>query len=230
MKRIIFLHIPKCGGTSLSSVLQQAFPNNTKKFICGTTGVLNDFIALSQQERDDLEFFTGHQTYECLKHFTNESDVITFIRSPIKRLWSHYHFVRTKPNFPLYDFFINATFSEYIERMLFWEGQGNIDNLITRFLAGVPYTRSVNLEDVCSAIANSKKFKFIGFLENFKHDLNICLKVLSLPNIELCHANKNTIKPELPIFTRKEQYLVNKATFYDCIVYEYLLNKSVYKK
>jgi len=70
--KLIFIHIPKCGGRSISNVFNQRF-----------------------------DHFTAYYYYKEYGCYWNEYDVFAIVRNPYARLCSMYHFIqqlrRVKP-------------------------------------------------------------------------------------------------------------------------------------
>ena len=101
--KTIFLHMPKCAGSSMRKVLKQKFKNNYIKdyqtFHKLTKEEQNKFILDSIESPKTVNkdaFVFGHfypVKYLGQDNFNkNEFRLITFLREPLERLASHYSF------------------------------------------------------------------------------------------------------------------------------------------
>lgn len=92
--KVLFFHIMKTGGTSLSSFLDQQF--NLAK-ICPARHWY-ELDQYSQAQLSKYSLFHGHFTLEQLKSFQPSSFTITLIRDPLERLVSEYYHWRRAPD------------------------------------------------------------------------------------------------------------------------------------
>lgn len=87
--RLVFLHIPKCGGTTLHAALAQHFnPEQTcpERF--------NGLRARRLEELAAFSFFSGHFDLEsCQALFGRDVRIVTLLREPRARLISLYYFL-----------------------------------------------------------------------------------------------------------------------------------------
>lgn len=223
MKRIVFIHILKCAGTSLTSAINDALPQDTRRFICGHHGVLSEFNALSNEDRNAISFFAGHQSWGIQHRFRGESNVITFLRDPIERVWSHYHFIRSRPLHRWYEDAMRLPFAYFVEYMRNRDTVENHDNLITRFLSGIDDGRAVHASDAITAIEHAKAMRFVGFVESMDTDLHACLEALGLPATTVVpFMNSNKKKPAIEAMSTGDLESAIMATRYDSLVYSEL--------
>lgn len=87
--RLIFLHIPKCGGTTLHSILARHFAPDE---VCPER--FNGLRARRLEELAGFSFFSGHHDLEsCRALFGQENRIVTLLREPRARLISLYYFL-----------------------------------------------------------------------------------------------------------------------------------------
>lgn len=87
----VFLHIPKCGGTSLHKLLSGQFHAS---HICPVRH--NCLDQLKPRDLARYRLFSGHYTYETVQRFVPEPrSVVTLLRHPVDRLLSSYYFGRS---------------------------------------------------------------------------------------------------------------------------------------
>ena len=132
---IVFVHIPKTGGTSLATALREAVkPRPTFRFNHPIDGP-QELAAMPPRERRDLTFVEGHMYYGVHRHLVRPAAYITVLREPVARISSYYHFVRGCEWHPLCQHVRGASLQECYARGLTIE----LDNFMTRALTDVSY-------------------------------------------------------------------------------------------
>jgi hypothetical protein len=103
---LVFMHIPKTSGTSLSSALVDLF--DPPRIVIGLDRVLfgnyDDFSAIDESVRQqiylspgdlpDAEFVAGHMAYLTLKQRFAEAQFMTILREPCSRILSNWLYWR----------------------------------------------------------------------------------------------------------------------------------------
>jgi hypothetical protein len=116
-RKIVFIHMPKCAGTSLRRAIETAFlpeadgpgpavrietvPTATAARISGMD--IQDFreqVLLYYMSDPGIHFISGHVSFSetAYRHYSKEWDFITLLRHPVSRWLSHYYFNRYKEN------------------------------------------------------------------------------------------------------------------------------------
>ena len=96
---VIFLHIPKTGGTTLQHILRRSYPRNE---ICtfkdaNRESQIENFKRLSAGERARYRLIQGHLSFGFHHHLNGDSIYITLLREPISRVLSFYHYAQSDP-------------------------------------------------------------------------------------------------------------------------------------
>ena len=81
-QRLCFIHVPKCGGQSLSSVIRQAYSPNQ---VCPAT-FLREFQTLSESEATRYHLYLGHMGFAQARRIGGKT--VTVLRDPVDRVLS----------------------------------------------------------------------------------------------------------------------------------------------
>src|SRR5438874_1730089 len=97
---LLFLHIPKTGGSTLSKILERQYPR-------AQTLTLDDqkiaqFKTLPVAERGRYCLVKGHLHFGLHHFIPRPSTYITLLREPVERVLSFYHYARSTPDHYLY--------------------------------------------------------------------------------------------------------------------------------
>jgi hypothetical protein len=140
---LVFLHLPKTAGTTLMHVLEREY---------GRDSILNlyesqygdEVAALGKDDLDRTRVIAGHFYFGLHTHVSRPCHYFTFLRDPVKRVISHYRFVRRQPTHYLYPAASSMTVAEYVE----FCDAAEPNNDQTRLLAGKEMASD---EGACSA-------------------------------------------------------------------------------
>tara|TARA_R110002020_G_scaffold236875_3_gene449139 strand:- start:283 stop:1239 length:957 start_codon:yes stop_codon:yes gene_type:complete len=191
-ERLVFLHIPKCGGTTLHDMLVDWYgqPNMHPERH-------NGLYYYSARDLASKTLFSGHYDYYSTQLIPGATRLITFLRDPRSRLVSLYHFHRSHRD-------------ELIERygltLARWANQYDIDeyfaneqvrahpainNSIARHLSNQPQlgraAGNVNAGGIPvevlreQAIANLARFDFVGLMEDYEASIARLTGLLDKP-------------------------------------------------
>jgi hypothetical protein len=168
-KKIIFDHIPKCGGSSLTAYLRKYYPTRKIFTISGFSPGLSidHFKQLSLAERYQYDLIAGHNANLLFDYFDPESLKITILRSPVDRIISHYFFAKRTPHHYLYTTIHqnNISLEDYVK-------SNNLElyNLYTTHFSGLTLknVQSNPEQAIEHALKNlMNRYDIIGFLDDF---------------------------------------------------------------
>lgn len=101
-QRILFDHLPKCAGTTVTEYLILHFPH---RYIFNTNRKANTesvriFKELPQRTRYSYQLIIGHLSHHMLDYVHPDTIAATVFRDPVDRIISHYYYVkRTKEHY-----------------------------------------------------------------------------------------------------------------------------------
>lgn len=190
--RLVFLHVPKCGGTTLHHLLEAWY---------GKSQMHDErFNGLYRREAADLaskSVFSGHFDFYSTCLIPGPLVRISFLRDPLERLVSLYNFHRAHSE---------KAVRESRLKLLQWAHEFDIDeyfmhpevrahhaihNSIVRHFSNIPQVGlqlnrpelvAVSIEEMFQqACRNLEEFAFIGFMDRYEADLAALADVLGMP-------------------------------------------------
>ncbi|MBL8565854.1 MAG: sulfotransferase family 2 domain-containing protein [Hyphomicrobiaceae bacterium] len=185
-RRVVFLHIPKCAGSSVNALFKGAIGSSRSARV----ELIDDRIASRDLERRieaarSAQFVGGHFGKEVLEAVRGDAFTFTVLRDPFDRLRSTYgHFHTRREGNPLAHKVPRMTIEEYIAsedpEILQWT-----DNVIARQLAiSHDRARSLAIDPelmVERAIANLARFDMIAMLGTLDVDIAAAAAAAGVP-------------------------------------------------
>lgn len=205
-RKLVFLHLPKTGGTSLHHHFAAHF---APEEICPER--FSRLHRYSPEELDRYRFFSGHFNFDQVRTIPGRLFIVTVLRDPTERLLSSYYFwkrhtadaiARRKLEGPaiarsgsMIDFLhnthhevqdsINNTMTRYLA------GQVNVQaDLTYRYSAGGPGVPVSELEVLHRAIGNLLSMDVIGFAGNLHEAYTRVALAFGMPRVaEIARLN-----------------------------------------
>lgn len=98
-KTIIFMHIPKTGGTTLQSLIRKQFNSSVVLHVdpAQMFQSLEEIKALPDTEKSKYQFIRGHMPFGLHYYLPQPATYITLLRWPVDRVISHYYHILRNP-------------------------------------------------------------------------------------------------------------------------------------
>lgn len=203
--RVVFHHVPKCGGTSVAQALRIRYAISFAGF--PTPPILNSIRTLNPgigeqdrarlvdhfQERlflfylfHDIRCIAGHVRFSATAHdtFSKSYRFITTLRDPVSMMISHYFFQRKRPD----DLFTNVfDLDAYFDT---WEAR-ELGSLYSYFFSGAPIAEDPSsAKSIALAKENLARFDAIGFVDDIPGFQRQLREAVGL-RLRIGHANKS---------------------------------------
>lgn len=172
-KLIVFVHIPKTGGTTIGDLFFKKF-SNLELYAPRSSKGLQENIEFKNVNFAKLKAISSHTMVFGGKLFGRTIRYITILRSPIKRILSFYMHVQRDSNHALHDKASTLSLRDFVDGGFC----PDTSNYQTRLLSGVSSLEEINEENNYNKIINNadlKKakhnlindFDFVGIQEYF---------------------------------------------------------------
>ncbi len=191
-KKIVFVHLPKCGGTSITSAIKERYKTFSSG---GNSGLINinadaslkafekfsgldpfadnfqsmlrhrEYLLLYFMNVRETRFIHGHFAFSDLAYdeFKDTYDFITVLRDPVKRWISAFFYNKYRDDCA---WKINGEINSYLEsKRSIANGCEYVKKFYGNSAGDVDYTAAEAIE---KAKDNLGKFKIIGLLENLE--------------------------------------------------------------
>jgi len=191
---LIFLHIPKAGGTTLRRVIERQYPKQSIFHIDGNRvrESIQDFKSLSEHERAHIKCLKGHMWFGLHEYFPQKATYITMLRDPVDRVMSHYYFVLRTPSHYLYEEVVskNMDLESYVRSGISQE----LGNWQVKAISGIERVIMGYDNVTCDTLEAAKRnlsshFIAVGLLEKFDESLLMFRRLLGWKNI--CYIRRN---------------------------------------
>lgn len=222
----LFQHIQKTAGTTIVEIASQLYGSNMTSH--------GDHVGKPPEEFAGIPFVSGHFGFDFARQLMADRYSFTFLRDPVKRVLSMYHYCRRQePDAsPMYriaqeldlENFLRTALDSPLVKSRIWNNQvwqlahgwANLDN---RQIDDFEPSRLLDM-----AKENLQSFSHIGFTEDFETDRDIILDGLGLQKPqEKVIANASMQTPETGL-SPAEMELLEQLTTLDQALYQHAWN------
>lgn len=226
--KMLFDHLPKCGGMTVNRYLKSQYRyrkiyqidgRNPQNSVCV-------FKSLPEARRFDYDLVLGHLAYELIDFVHPDTISLTIFRDPVDRIISHYHYVKQYSNHYLHDLVTSKkmTLEEYVT-------SGISDELrnwyVTHFL-GVAIDEAENLPDWSVTEAYrivTNRYHVIGFLDDLVTVMNsLGREVGYRRRFQNTYLNKTASRPAKHEIDASVLNTIKQVNFLDVELYSRLKN------
>lgn len=194
---LIFLHVPKTGGISVSQAIVRQFredevfhvrnaAHEKSPVFASAHGTIEDFRALSVAQRRRYRCILGHMHFGLHEHVPGPAAYVTLLRDPVERLLSHFgQYCRMVRNQEFGDQSTVPSLEEFCRIK-----SRAMDNHQTRFLCGWEFDKHPRQASLDRARENlSRWFRVVGTMERFDETLQVLHRAYAWPDMACFREN-----------------------------------------
>jgi hypothetical protein len=221
---LLYLHLPKCGGTTLNRLIEWEYPPRRIYSIDPSFFRWSYYRLLRKSPRrlNGLSVIKGHMPFGVHKLISRPSTYITVLREPVERVISEYYFALHHPLHPQHKRMQTLTLEQYASTTPH-------HNLQCKLLAGAPaqydfLAGDCTEETLATAKANlAAHFSLAGLTERFDETLALFKVLFGWKLSHYASFNVGQARPSrqaVPDFTRR---LIAERNRYDAALYQHVL-------
>lgn len=229
---LIFLHMPKTGGSTLQGIIQRQYSIDSTYDIDGSGMVALqrsvDYLrSMSGRDLKKITCLKGHMPFGAHRLFNKPSVYVTMLRHPYERAISEYYFARNTPNHGLYDLVRGGNMS--LEAFLDLRKEQGLANIYCRLLgeavdwgnlAALPVKVCPDALEVAKRNIN-QHFSVVGLTECFDASLLMMKKMLNWGDVSYIRRNVTRNKPPPARYTKQQQKALFDFTDLDMELYAF---------
>ena len=217
---LIFLHLPKTGGRTLSRIIEHQYGSNTILDLYQSS-FGEELATLPQRQLNHLRAIRGHFYFGAHTFLSRPSTYITILRDPIDRVISHYYFVQRDPTHYLYRSSQEMSLRDYVITCNLAEP----NNDQTRLLAGKDHASrsgACSPEMLAAAKRNLRDhFAVVGLTEEFDRSLILIRRVLGWRHPFYMRQNVSSFRPRKEDIPDETLRVIQAYNELDCELYRY---------
>ncbi|MEM7556810.1 MAG: sulfotransferase family 2 domain-containing protein [Cyanobacteria bacterium P01_A01_bin.84] len=231
-KSVIFLHIPKVGGTTLNKIIARQYkPDSIYRIRTDSRKRIQDcvdeFKILPVTEKEGIKVIMGHMGFGIHSFLPQPSVYITLLRNPVERVISYYYYVLRKSNHYLHPLVTSKKMS--LEDCILSEVSTELNNSQTRTIAAtngdkdspIPFGKC-DIEMLDKAKKNLREhFIGVGLVESFDKSLLLFKKLLNWNNILYIKRNVTKDRPLKSDLSQETLNLIKRQNEFDIELYKY---------
>ena len=216
---IIFLHIPKTGGTTVRSIMERLYETSALFSVYDDSPSHNSIIdldSLSAEAKKSIKIYCGHVSYGFHRSAEVKPNYVTILRHPIDRVLSFYHHTMT------YD----PEWKDKPVSLVKFINSKNLqmNNHQTRIVSGMgaPFNQCPE-EMLWKAIENiEKEFPFVGVSELFDESLLVLSEAVGWCDPFYVKENVSKGRPNREYFSQMEINVIKNHNQLDLLLYAYV--------
>jgi hypothetical protein len=202
MSCVVFLHLPKTGGSTLSAALRYKYPSRTL-LLEDTSDAFGGVRDVPLPARRAARVVAGHLHYGVHRYIPQKCEHVTMLREPVGRVVSMYHHIRSHPRHRLHAELSGSDMG--IEEFAARARDAGLDNLQTRMISGRKPGQTpaqgesgpwlaprLDEGDLDEAKRNLERFLLVGLTERFDESFIVLRRALGwrLPMYETRNVSR----------------------------------------
>jgi hypothetical protein len=219
---LIYLHLPKCGGTTLNRLIEWEYPP-ARIFSVDPSFFRWSYyrlLALPGARLARMQVIKGHMPFGIHRRLVQPSSYITVLREPVERVISEYYFARHYRLHPQYRRMQSLSLEEYAATTPH-------HNLQCKLLAGLPGPRDFLAGDCTEQTLEAAKanlaadFTLAGLTERFDETLALLKVLFGWKLNQYASFNVTRIRPRKEAVPAATRELIAERNRFDIAIYEH---------
>ena len=221
-KTVIFLHIPKTGGLTLTKIAKKNYDSSSIYEVRNAKVDIDKFRQLSIEEKRKIKLLAGHVRFGIHEDIPQQSTYITMLREPVERVISAYFYMRSTPNHPFHKKISQKdTFEDFLETR--WPGFNNGQVRMLSGVGGKVKYGKCDREMLETAKYNLNNFfSVIGITERFDEFLILCQRSLGYKFPLYTKVNVTKKRPLKEQISKKALRIIEEDNALDLELYNYV--------
>lgn len=175
VRPVIFFHIPKCGGSTVTRFLHKQYLPEQVFQIDGQNpkASVDQFKSFSAEKRRSYRLVIGHAAQKLLDYVGPEWISMTVLRDPVDRIVSHYYYAKRDQRHYLHQRIHDESIGllEYVAKPLTREVQNwHVSTFSGRSFSEVPANPQGSIDLAFDFI--TRQFQVVGFLDDLPGAMN----------------------------------------------------------
>jgi hypothetical protein len=174
---VIFMHLPKTAGSTLSRIMERQYPAaaTLRLYDSGTGAELG---SLSEDRLNALRLVMGHFSFGAHRFVSRPCAYVTVLREPVDRVISHYYFVRSEPTHYLFEVAQQLSLGEYVRYCNLAEPNNDQTRLLCgEYESSIPASRAQAMLELAQRHLRDH-FAGVGLTEEFDRTLVLMKRIL----------------------------------------------------
>lgn len=219
---LIFLHLPKCAGTTLNRIIEWEY-DPLRVFSIDPVLFLWSYKKLNRwpaKRLAKMQVFKGHMPFGIHRRLPQPSTYITFLRDPVERVISAYYFARNYLLHPKHRWISKLTLEEY----------GRVSpnhNVQCKYISGRPFVGDFHAGDCDEEMLETAKgnlnryFSMVGLTERFDEGLAMLKIMFGWEIAKYAKFNVTRSRQAKTSLSPGTVELIAERNKYDVALYEY---------
>jgi sulfotransferase famil protein len=221
-KALIFLHLPKCGGTTLNRIIEWEY-SPLRIFSIDPVLYLWSYQKLNRWPASRLakmQVLKGHMPFGIHRRLPQPFTYITFLRDPVERVISAYYFAKNYLLHPKHQWISKLTLEEYVRL-------SPNHNVQTKYLSGREFVGDYHAGDCTDEMLAMAKenlvrhFSLVGLTERFDEGLAILKIIFGWQISKYAKFNVTRIRLKKASLPASTVELIKERNRYDVSLYDY---------
>lgn len=230
-RRLLFNHLPKCGGTTVKSFLRSQYPSG-RAFIFDSQDAqksIDQFNDLSYREKNHFHLIVGHYAHELITAVEPSTECMIIFRDPVDRIISNYHYVLAQPTHYLHSKVADRrlTLKEYVE--------SGISNQLRNWYTW--HLTKIDIEEIerhpadameCACTVLKKHYEHVGILDDLQSFMDqLSLSMNFRGQFSNTVMNKTGNRPRREAIEAETIDAIQNVNHADCMLYDRIVSRSL---